>query len=246
VVNEAFARTMFPNENPIGKTFGSGTPGKVASASNVVVGLAGDSKYRSLREGLLPIYYSPIEQESDAADQVYLSVRTWAQPDSTVAAVKQVLASLDSQLPFTDIKTMQEQVSASLWQERMLATLATIFAVICVFMTVTGLYGLLSYDVSQRTREFGIRNAVGASKRDIAFLMVRELARIVVPGSILGMALCLWLTKVITAALYGVKPLDPLSVSGALLIVAAIAFTALWAPAWRAMNVDPAAVLRQD
>jgi predicted permease len=246
IINEAFARLIFPNQNPLGKTFGTGAPGKMAAATHVVVGVAGDSKYRSLREAMLPIYYSPIEQQSDWNSEFYLYVRTQGSPMSIVNAARKVLSSLDSQLPFSAVITMREQLSESLWQERLLAVLAGIFSVISVLMAGTGLYGLLSYDASQRTREFGIRSAVGAQKKDVAALLLNEVARILVPGLAMGLLACLFLTRIIASALYGIKPFDPLSFAGALLTVGAIGIIAAWQPIRRAMNVDPAIVLREE
>jgi predicted permease len=246
IINEAFARIIFPNQNPLGKTFGTGAPGKMAAATNVVVGVAGDSKYRSLREAMLPIYYSPIEQQSDWNSEFYLYVRTQGSPTSIVNAARKVLSSLDSQLPFSAVITMREQLSESLWQERLLAVLAGIFSVISVLMAGTGLYGLLSYDASQRRREFGIRSAVGAQKKDVAALLLNEVARILVPGLAIGLLACLFLTRIIASALYGIKPFDSLSFAGALLTVGAIGIIAAWQPIRRAMNVDPAIVLREE
>jgi predicted permease len=246
VVNEAFVRVMFPNEDPLGKTFGTGTPGVVAAATNVVVGVSGDSKYRSLREAMLPIFYSPIEQRTDWGSQFYLYVRTQGPPASIINAARKVLSRVDPQLPFSNVLTMQEQLSESLWQERLLAVLAGVFSVISILMAATGLYGLLSYDASQRTREFGIRNAVGAQKKDVAILLLKELARILLPGIVIGLFACLLLTRVIESALYDIKPHDPLSLAGALLIVSAIGMIAAWQPMRRAMNIDPAIVLREE
>jgi len=246
VINEAFARLIFPNEDPVGKSFGAGAPGKFATATNIVVGVAGDSKYRSLREAMLPIYYSPIGQRTDWGSQFYLYVRTQGAPASIINAARNVLSSMDAQLPFSSIVTMQDQLSESLWQERMLAVLAGVFSVISILTAATGLYGLLSYDASQRTREFGIRNAVGAQKKDVAILLLKELARIVVPGLALGFATCLLLTRIIASALYGIKPHDALSFLGAMLIVSAVGLIAAWQPMRRAMNADPAIVLREE
>jgi ABC-type antimicrobial peptide transport system permease subunit len=218
----------------------------MAVATNVVVGVAGDSKYRSLREAMLPIYYTPIDQRSDWNSEFYLYVRTQGSPASIVSAARKVLSGLDSQLPFSAVITMREQLSESLWQERLLAVLAGIFSIISVLMAGTGLYGLLSYDASQRTREFGIRSAVGAQKKDVAALLLMELAHIVVPGLATGLLACLLLVRIIASALYGIKPFDPLSLAGALLIVGAIGIMAAWQPMRRAMNVDPAIVLREE
>ena len=246
VINEAFARLIFPNQDPLGKTFGMGTPGDTAKATNIVVGIAGDSKYRSLREALLPIYYAPIDPKLSIDSQLYIYVRTQASPESIVPAARQVLSNLNAGLAFSDVSTMRQQVDESLWQERMLAALAGTFSVISILMAATGLYGLLSYDATQRTREFGIRSAVGAQRKDVAILLIRGLLRIVAPGLAVGLLGCLLLARVIASALYGIKPLDPVSFSAALAAVILICAVAAWQPVRRAMQVDPAIVLRDE
>jgi predicted permease len=245
VINEAFAHTFFPGENPIGKTFGNGQPGETAKADNRVVGVVGDSKYRSLREPLSPIFYSPMQLRTYEGTQ-YLYVRTQGPPEQIIAAVRNTLAQLDPRLPFSEIVTMQQQVSESLWQERLLAVLAAVFSIVSILMAATGLYGLLAYDASQRTREFGIRIAVGAQRGSVASLLLRDLVRIVLPGAAAGVLLCVLLSRLVASTLYGVRPSDPVSFSAALLAVCAIAAAASCLPVWRTLRIDPAAILRDE
>jgi predicted permease len=246
VINEAFARTFFPGQNPIGKTFGNSRRiGETAKADNRVVGVVGDSKYRSLREPLLPIFYSPMQLRTYEGTE-FLYVRTQGPPGTIIAAVRNTLAQLDPRLPFSEIVTMREQVSASLWQERLLAVLAAIFSVVSILMAATGLYGLLAYDASQRTREFGIRLAVGAQRGSVVSLLLRDLLRIVLPGAAAGVLLCLLLSRLVASALYGVRPADPLSFSAALLAVCVIAASASCLPVWRTLRIEPAAILRDE
>ncbi len=246
VINESFARMLFPHQDPVGRTFGMGSTGTILKASNVVIGIAGDSKYRSLREALLPIYYVPLQHQEEWDSQFNLFVRTQGPPASIVSAAKNVLKGMDPGLPFSRIATMQEQISESLWQERLLAVLAIVFSVLSVLITATGLYGLLSYDTGQRTREFGIRNAVGAQRTDVAFLVIGDLFRILIPGLAIGLMAALLLSRFIASALYGIAPADPLSISGALILVLLVSLMAAWEPVRRAMNVDPAIVLREE
>jgi hypothetical protein len=186
VVNQAFARRFFPDENAVGKTFGRARPGQVATAMYVVVSIAGDSKYRSLREALLPIFYTPLVPNLNSSSYYVLYVRTQTSPAAVIGAVKQALFVLHPRLPFADVVTMHDRVRESLWQERSLAILSLVFASIAVLMAVVGLHGLLSYDTTQRTREFGIRAALGAQKMDVAMSLVRELSRILVCGITIG------------------------------------------------------------
>jgi len=245
VINEAFANTFFSGQNPIGKTFGAGAPGETAKADNRVVGIVGDSKYRSLREPLLPIFYSPMQLRTYEGTE-FLYVRTQGPPGTIIASVRNTLAQLDPQLPFSEIVTMRQQVSESLWQERLLAVLAAVFSIVSILMAATGLYGLLAYDASQRTREFGIRLAVGARRGSVVSLLLRDLLRIVIPGAAAGLLICLLLSRLVTSALYGVRPADPVSFSAALLAVCVIAASASSLPVWRTLRIEPAAILRDE
>jgi predicted permease len=245
VINEAFARIFFPGQNPIGKTFGNGAPGETAKADNRVVGIVGDSKYRSLREPLLPIFYSPMQLRTYEGTE-FLYVRTQGSPETIIAAVRNTLAQLEPRLPFSEIVTMQQQVSESLWQERLLAVLAAVFSVVSILMAATGLYGLLAYDAAQRTREFGIRIAVGAQRGSVASLLLQDLLRIVVPGAAAGVLLCLMLSRLVVSTLYGIRPTDPVSFATALLLVTAIAVAASLLPVWRTLRINPAAILRDE
>jgi ABC-type antimicrobial peptide transport system permease subunit len=178
----------------------------------------------------------------------YLYVRTAGPPEQIIAAVRNTLAQLDPRLPFSEIVTMRQQVSESLWQERLLAVLAAIFSAvsISILMAATGLYSLLAYDASQRAREFGIRIAVGAQRSSVASLLLRDLLRIVLPGAAAGVLICILLSRLVASALYGVRPSDAVSFSTALLAVAAIAAVASGLPVWRALRIDPAVILRDE
>jgi predicted permease len=245
VINQAFARTSFPGQHPLGRTFGNGDIGETAKADKIIVGVVGDSKYRSLREPLLPIYYAPMQLSTYEGTE-FLYVRAQGPPETIIAAVRNTLAQLDPRLPFSKIVTMRQQVSDSLWQERLLAVLAAIFSIVSILMAATGLYGLLAYDASQRTREFGIRIAVGAQRGSIASLLLRDLLRIVLPGAAVGLLLCILLSRLVASALYGVRPSDPVSFSAALLTVCVIAAAASCLPVWRTLRIDPATVLRDE
>jgi predicted permease len=246
VVNQAFVRSIFHNQNPIGKSFGNAPPGQVATAKYVVAGIAGDSKYRSLREEMLPIFYAPLLPRQDGSFVYVLYVSTQGPATAIIGAVKRAQSALDPRLPFFDVVTMRDRVTQSLWQERLLATLSLLFAFIAVFMAVVGLHGLLSYDTTQRTREFGIRAAVGAQKLDVAELLMADLLRILAPGVAAGIVMCLLASRLVGSVLYGVRPLDPASFAAALVIVACTVAAAGWQPMQRAMGVDPAIVLRED
>jgi predicted permease len=245
LINEAFARTFFPGQSPIGRTFGNGRTGETARADNIVIGVVGDSKYRSLREPLLPIYYVPMQLRTYEGTE-FLYVRTEGPPETIISAVRNTLAKLDPNLPFSEVETMQQKVSDSLWQERLLAVLAAIFSVVSILMAATGLYGLLAYDVDGRRREFGIRIAVGAPRSSIASLLLHDLIRIVVPGVAAGVVVCVLLSRLVASALYGIHPTDAVSFSAAITAVAIVSAAASCRPLWRSVRIDPAIVLRDE
>lgn len=246
VINQAFARKFFGTESAVGKLFGQDRPGKIATAKYQVVGVVGDSKYRSLREEMLPIYYLPMSRDLAWGGSYYLYVRTQAPSAGIIDLVKSSLYSLESRLPFYDIVTLKEEAMNTIWQERLLSVLAMIFSAIAVLMSATGLYGLLSYDANQRRREFGVRYAVGAQRRHVLRLIAMDLARMVVPGVLLGTLLCLAASRSISALLYGVGPFDPVSFGLALMAIVLIGLISAWQPALRAMHVSPSVVLREE
>jgi hypothetical protein len=246
VINGAFAHLLFLNQSPIGRTFGGGRAGEIAKPTNVVIGVSDDSKYRSLREALLPIYYLPIEKRSDWGEEFYLYVRTQGAPESIVQEASTTLMDLAPQLPFSHVTTMRQQVSESLWQERLLSVLAVVFSAISVLTAGVGIFGLLGYDANQRRREFGIRCARGSQKGAIAGLLVRQLLSILAPGIAIGLVLCFFLGRAISSVLYGITAFDFASFAGALLIVLLVAAIATFTPLRSALQVEPAQVLREE
>jgi hypothetical protein len=246
VINGAFAHLLFPNQNPIGRTFGGGRAGEIAKPTNVVIGVSDDSKYRSLREALLPIYYLPIEKQSEWGEEFYLYVRTQGAPESIVQEAGRTLLNLAPHSPFSHVTTMQKQVTESLWQERLLSVLAVVFSAIAVLTAGIRIFGLLAYDVNQRRREFGIRCALGSQKGAIAGLLVRQLLSILAPGIVIGLVLCFFLRRAISSVLYGITAFDLASFAGALLMVLLVAAVATFTPLRGALQIEPAQVLREE
>jgi ABC-type antimicrobial peptide transport system permease subunit len=175
-----------------------------------------------------------------------LYVRSVVSPDTVLGDIRRQLYAVEPRLPFARVVTMREQLSDSLWEDRLLAGLSLSFALISAAMAATGLYGLLSYDAAQRTRDYSIRIAVGAQKGDIAALFVKRLTKIILAGAAIGTIACILLARIVVAALYGVHPLDPWSISGAFVIVSLIGMLASWEPIRRATNVQVTEVLRYE
>jgi predicted permease len=237
IVNQAFARRFFTGRSPIGERVG-------AKADFEIVGLVGDAKYRSLREPIPPTFYNPAVDGFDS--DFVLHVRTQQRPEAMIAPVQQVLRSLDPELPFLEVKTLREEVEASLWQERLLAALSSAFGGIAALLASIGLYGALDYAVKTRRREIGVRMALGAQPARIVSLLSRETLLLVAGGAALGLcayaAAAVWLRRV----LYDVRSWEPVAVGSVLLLVGLIAAIATAPAVYRAVRIDPASALRAE
>ena len=236
IVNEAFVRRFFPNTDPIGQRFGNSVTNQ-----RVIVGVASDAKYRSLREPMTPTFY-------DAADSDFsvLCVRTRSAPEGVIGPVRKALAALDPALPITEIHTLAEEVEASAEPERLTAVLAGLFSGFATLLAAAGIYGLLAFAVEQRRREIGIRMALGAQPGQIGSMLGRQAASLLAQGIAVGLAAALVLTGSLRTILYGVKPVDPVSLVLAVLVLCVVAAAATLIPARRAARVEPATALRQD
>jgi predicted permease len=244
IVNQMFAKRYFPGSNPIGGRFGYAGSGGIARADNEIIGVVSDAKYRSLREPIPPTVYNPVVDGFDYG--FILHVRTAQRPEAVVAPVREILRSLDPELPFIEERTLREEVEASLWQERLLATLAIIFGGIAALLASIGLYGALDYAVKSRTREIGVRMALGAQPARIIGLLSREVLLLVACGVALGLgayaAVAVWIRRV----LYDVHPWEPIAVISVLLLIGLVAVIAAAPATYRAVRIDPASALRLE
>jgi predicted permease len=244
IVNRAFVRRFFPARNPLGERIGFAGPGGVATAGNEIIGVVSDAKYRSLREPVPPTVYSSLIDGFDSTFTLHL--RTWERPEQIVAPVRAILHSLDPELPATEVLTLREEVEASLWQERLLALLSTIFGVIAALLASIGLYGALDYAVKSRTREIGVRMALGAQPARIVSLFSREALLLSGTGLVLGLcayaAAAVWIRRV----LYELRPWEPVVVLTVVLLVGLIALIATAPAAIRAARTDPGSALRAE
>ena len=244
VVNQTLARQFFPGRNPIGARFGSPGPGGVANAENEIVGVVSDAKYRSVREPVPPTIYAPSAEGFDSG--FMLHVRTPQRPETMIAPVREVLRSLDPELPIIEVRTLREEVEASLWQERLLAWLSTIFGGIAALLASIGLYGALDYAVKSRTREIGLRMALGAQPARIASLLSGEVLLLTGSGVAVGLcayaAAAVWIRRV----LYDVRSWEPMVVVSVVVLVGLVAAMAAAPAIWRAVRIDPARALRAE
>lgn len=244
IVNQTFVRQFLGGGNPIGRRFGG--PGKdgIAKGDQEIIGVVSDAKYRNLREPIQSTVYTPVV---DGFDNTFvLHVRTRQRPEALIPAVRTVLKSLDPSMPLIEVRALREEVDATLWQERLLALLASIFGVIAALLASIGLYAALDYNVKLRTREIGVRMAVGAEPSRIVTLLSREILRVVVLGFAVGLAAYavagVWLDRV----LYGVSRWDPYAIGLVLALIIVVSLCATAPASYRAARIDPSSALRSE
>ena len=244
IVNQAFMRHFFHGQDPIGRRVGSPGPNGLAKPEQEIIGVVSDAKYRSLREPVPPTVYSLVLKDFDSG--FILHVRTRNNPEAIMSPIRDLLRSLDPQLPIIEARTLREEVEMSLWQERLLAELSSIFGLIAALLASIGLYGALDYAVKSRTREIGVRVALGAEPVRIVTLLSRETLLLVGAGVAVGFCAYAGAAASIQKVLYGVRPWDALGLSAAVVIITATAVVATAAPIWRGIRIDPAASLRVE
>jgi len=242
IINEAAARAYWPNQNPLGKHLMIGSPGRGNPQPVEIIGVVGDSRYRALTETFRPGMLLPAAQ--NYTPDLSLHLRSAGDPAALIESVRRELRALDPQLPAARIRTLEEQRRNSLYSERVTALLLAAFGGLALLLAALGIYGVMAYSVTQRTREVGIRMALGAGAGDVLRLMLRQGAWLIVAGVALGVAGALAATRLIRSFLYEVSVTDPLTFVVAALLLAGVALLACWIPARRATKVDPMIALR--
>jgi putative ABC transport system permease protein len=242
IVNEALATRQWPGENPLGKRLrmagmGIGPPLEV-------VGVARNARQLRLEEAPAPFVYLPLFQQN--ADRVRLHVRFSEGMGGVVTAVQRAVRSLDKDLPVYDVETLDDHIASELSLLNSFASVVTAFGVAALVLATVGLYVVMSYSVAQRTREIGLRMAVGAGRADVLSLILRQSMALVLLGLAAGVFGAFALTRALQEALYGLTAADPVTYGGASLLLALVALAAASGPARRATAVDPLAVLREQ
>jgi len=209
-----------------------------------IVGVVSDAKYRSLREPIPPTVYSPVVNGFEYS--FILHVRTRDNPTVVVVPVREALRRLAPGLPFIEVRTLRQEVEASLWQERLLAWLSTLFGGFAALLAGIGLYGSLDFGVKARRPEIGVRAALGAGPSRLMRFLSREALLVVGAGVTVGVAFYAASAKWIRQALYGVTSSDPLAIAAALFMVAIVVSLATVSALWRASHMDAASALRQE
>ena len=245
VVNETFARKLFNNANPVGRRFWIEATPSDPETPYEVVGLVRDAKYEDLREESLPIAYLALSQQSAPAPGGQFLVRTNLAQAEISTALKRVLAEINPSIniSFLGFKTMIEE---SLLRERLMATLSGFFGLLALLLASIGLYGILSFGVASRTKEIGIRMALGAQSREVLTSVLREALILVVIGVVVGLPIVFLATRFAATLLFGLTPTDPVSLGAAGVLLFAVALAAGYIPARRATKVDPLVALRYE
>jgi predicted permease len=250
LVNEAFVRRYFANENPLGKHI-THTHGHSASTKSFdtspksrnwqIVGVVTDTKYDTLRRQIQPIIYVPF-----TSGGTYFQLRSALDPRALIPTVRSIADKIDNNLPLSQIRTQTQVIDELLAQERMIARLSGFFGVLALVLACVGLYGLLSYEASRRTREIGIRMALGAQPRDVLSLVVGQGIMLASVGTAVGIGVALGVTRYLASMLYDVQANDPLTMIGVAVLLGIVALAACYIPARRATRVDPMVALRYE
>jgi putative ABC transport system permease protein len=244
IINETMARRFFPGGDAVGRRLVY--PGLMSNPPRYleIVGVAREGKYRSLREQDRPSFYVPFLQSY--RPQMTLHVRTEGDPRAALSGVRHLVQELDRDLPIFNVRTFREQVGNALYKERLATTMLGVFGLIALLLAAVGIYGVISYSVVQRTREIGIRMALGAQASDILRMIVTQGMLITCTGVLVGLVAAFALTRISASLLYGVTATDPLTFIGVSLILALVALVATFIPARRALKVDPIEALRYE
>jgi putative ABC transport system permease protein len=245
IINETLARRYFPNRNPLGKRI---RPGYAIDERGwlmrEIVGVASDSKHVSLREAAPPTVYLPHSQIPRHA--MTMVIRAANDPHGLIGAVQNEAHALDREAPVSNVKTLDEYLGAAVAEPKFDTMLLGLFAGLALLLTSVGLYGVMAYIGAQRTREFGIRMALGAQSRDVLRLVIRQGMGPALLGAAIGVAGAVALTRAMKSWLFGVGPTDPLTFAAAPLLLVGVALVACYIPARRATKVDPLVALRHD
>jgi predicted permease len=251
IVSEAFAHHFFGEQNGVqkalGQTIGLGVDQNLGQFQ--IVGIVKDSKQGKIDEPPSRVVYFPFLQADlppSLIGHMTMEVRTASEPAAMTNAIRQELLAVEKNLPIYDVKTLTQQVEESLTDERAFICLVSSFGLLALLLASVGLYGVIAYSTVRRTSEIGIRIALGADRRDVMAMVLREAVRLTGIGVVIGLVLGVAAGRAISSVLYGVSAADPLTILGASVLMFVAAVLAAFLPARRAMQVDPTVALRYE
>jgi predicted permease len=244
IINQTFAKRYFAGRDPVGLHIGFGSdPGTKTDMQ--VIGVVKDIKYTNLRDEIPPQAFLPyLAARHIGGMTVY--VRTTLEPSQIMAAVRQKMQTLDANLPIYGVRTTEEQIDNSLRTERLIASLSSVFGFLATLLAVIGLYGVMAYTVARRTREIGIRMALGAIQGNVVWMVMREVLLLIAIGALLGLPAAIALSRLVQSQLYGLQAHDPVTLTMSTVTLAAVACLAGFIPALRASRIDPMRALRYE
>ena len=245
IVNQAFVRKILKGADPMGKRFRIHEPPGKPRPLYEIVGVTGDNKFQDMHEEYLPFMYFPTTQQENPRPDDQIIIRSSLPLGSLMASVKQVMNTLNPGIDL-EFKVFKTQVHNSLVNDELMATLSGFFGVLAALLAAIGLYGVISYMVLQRTKEIGIRMAIGARRSDVVAMILKEAGILTVAGLVIGTTLALASAQVVKSLLYGLKPRDPLTLVLAVVTLAAVAAFASFLPAYRASRLDPLKALHYE
>jgi len=244
VVNEEFVKTFFDGQNPIGRHF---TVGRREFAMDIeITGVAKNARYSSLKGKLPAVAYCPYTYNPRNIGSLMFEMRSAGDPMAMASAAREVVRQADSRIPVTDMKTQEAVIDQTIGQERTFAMLCTAFALLAVAIACVGLYGTMAYAVARRTNEIGLRMALGAQRRRLIWMVLREVFAMAAVGLTVGLPVALATSKFVKSFLFEMKPNDPWAVAAAMGVLVAAAAAAGYGPAWRASRIDPWNALRDE
>jgi predicted permease len=242
IVNEAFAKKFKLGNDAVGKFMGEESDDTL----NIqIVGLVGNVKYSEVKDSVPPVYYTPWKQDARTGD-LYFYIRSSLPPEQMLGTLRAVMKRIDPNLPIEELKTMPQQVKENVFLDRMISILSSAFALLATLLAGVGLFGVLSYSVSQRTREIGVRMALGASGGHVRAMVIKQVAVMLLIGGGIGLAAAIALGRAARSMLFELQAYDPIAIVAAAMLLAGVALAAGWVPSRRAAEVDPMHALRYD
>jgi predicted permease len=245
VVNEAFAKKFNLGRDAVGKRMAQGGPNDTTPLDIEIIGLVQNAKYSEVKDSIPPQFFTPYKQQADVG-RTNFYVKTASDPIQALRTVPNVVKRLDPNLPIEELKTLSRQVRDNVFLDRMISTLAASFALIATLLAAVGLYGVLAYSVAQRTREIGVRMALGASGGNVQAMVLRQVALMTLIGGLIGLAAAIAGGRGAKALLYEIQSHDPVVLVAASVLLALVALLAGYVPALRASKVDPMQALRYE
>ena len=245
LVNETFAKKFGLGRDAVGKRM-TNNGGDSPTLDIEIVGLITDAKYSEVKDPTPPVFYLPYRQTDEVGSLSFYAKAAAGATPAVLRAIPGVIARLDPNLPVEDLKTMEQQVKDNVFLDRMIGTLSSAFAVLATMLASIGLYGVLAYTVAQRTREIGVRMALGASATTVRAMVLRQVAKLTLVGGVFGLAAAVGLGRAARSLLYGLDGFDPVVFALSAALLTAVALAAGYLPARRASRVNPIQALRYE